>query len=240
MRVVGRVCGVCGWYYHKVALVSTLPPPMKGGKKARVFFKCAHTCNHQCLCKLVQQFREIKWYLYVRCVEKFVIMKIGTSKSEPFFCSRWGWGGVGSLLVLLCTHGPMLGPYVFHRISNFNTHVRPHTHTKVKLYNEKRRDLEEQQLHLNVGLQKIRETVDQVEELQASLSIKKAELQQKNDLANQKLKQMVSLHVSEEHMHYQHHQLHIGERPTRSRKEESNFSRNSGVTASTFRHLAPC
>ena len=34
--------------------------------------------------------------------------------------------------------------------------------------NEKRQDLPEQQLHLNVGLQKIRETVDQVEELQAS------------------------------------------------------------------------
>ena len=33
---------------------------------------------------------------------------------------------------------------------------------QVKLYNEKRSDLEEQQLHLNVGLQKIRETVDQV------------------------------------------------------------------------------
>ncbi|CAI8017799.1 Cytoplasmic dynein 1 heavy chain 1, partial [Geodia barretti] len=61
----------------------------------------------------------------------------------------------------------------------------------VKLYNEKRSDLEEQQLHLNVGLQKIRETVDQVEELQASLSIKKNELEQKNALANQKLKQMV-------------------------------------------------
>ena len=39
---------------------------------------------------------------------------------------------------------------------------------QVKLYNEKRQDLVEQQLHLNVGLQKIRETVDQVEELQAS------------------------------------------------------------------------
>ena len=61
----------------------------------------------------------------------------------------------------------------------------------MKLYNEKRSDLEEQQLHLNVGLQKIRETVDQVEELQASLSIKKNELEQKNALANQKLKQMV-------------------------------------------------
>ena len=39
---------------------------------------------------------------------------------------------------------------------------------QVKLYNGKRQDLVEQQLHLNVGLQKIRETVDQVEELQAS------------------------------------------------------------------------
>ena len=64
-------------------------------------------------------------------------------------------------------------------------------HPQVKLYNEKRSDLEEQQLHLNIGLQKIRETVDQVEELQASLSIKKNELEQKNALANQKLKEMV-------------------------------------------------
>ena len=62
---------------------------------------------------------------------------------------------------------------------------------QVKLYNEKRSDLEEQQLHLNVGLQKIRETVDQVGELQSSLSIKKNDLEKKNALANQKLKQMV-------------------------------------------------
>ena len=52
----------------------------------------------------------------------------------------------------------------------------------VKLYIEKRQDLEEQQLHLSVGLQKIRETVEQVEELQASLSIKKNELEQRNTL----------------------------------------------------------
>ena len=52
----------------------------------------------------------------------------------------------------------------------------------VKLYNEKRQDLEEQQLHLSVGLQKIRETVEQVKELQASLSIKKNELEQRNTL----------------------------------------------------------
>uniref|UniRef100_A0A1X7SUP6 Dynein heavy chain AAA module D4 domain-containing protein n=1 Tax=Amphimedon queenslandica TaxID=400682 RepID=A0A1X7SUP6_AMPQE len=61
----------------------------------------------------------------------------------------------------------------------------------VKLYNKKRQDLEEQQLHLNVRLQKIRETVEQVENLQASLFVKKNELEQKNTLANQKLKQMV-------------------------------------------------
>ena len=68
----------------------------------------------------------------------------------------------------------------------------PISFLQVKLYNEKRSDLEEQQLHLNVGLQKIRETVDQVEELQSSLSIKKNELEKKNALANQKLRQMVS------------------------------------------------
>ncbi|XP_070577189.1 cytoplasmic dynein 1 heavy chain 1-like [Ptychodera flava] len=61
----------------------------------------------------------------------------------------------------------------------------------VKLYNEKRSDLEEQQLHLNVGLHKIKETVGQVEELQKSLSLKSQELEAKNAMANAKLKQMV-------------------------------------------------
>ena len=41
-----------------------------------------------------------------------------------------------------------------------------------KLYNEKRSELEEQQLHLNVGLNKIAETVEQVEEMQKSLAVK--------------------------------------------------------------------
>ncbi|KAF4518251.1 hypothetical protein B566_EDAN010397 [Ephemera danica] len=61
----------------------------------------------------------------------------------------------------------------------------------VKLYNEKRSDLEEQQLHLNVGLNKIAETVEQVEEMQKSLAVKSQELKAKNEAANAKLKQMV-------------------------------------------------
>ena len=61
----------------------------------------------------------------------------------------------------------------------------------VKLYNEKRAALEEEQLHLNVGLNKIDETVEQVEEMQKSLAVKSTELQEKNDAANLKLKQMV-------------------------------------------------
>merc|ERR1719429_443714 len=61
----------------------------------------------------------------------------------------------------------------------------------VKLYNEKRSGLEEEQLHINVGLNKIAETVAQVEEMQKSLAVKSAELQTKNDAANMKLKQMV-------------------------------------------------
>lgn len=61
----------------------------------------------------------------------------------------------------------------------------------VKLHREKCSELEEQQLHLNVGLSKIAETVEQVEEMQKSLAVKSQELQAKNEAANAKLKQMV-------------------------------------------------
>ncbi|KAK2722142.1 hypothetical protein QYM36_002631, partial [Artemia franciscana] len=61
----------------------------------------------------------------------------------------------------------------------------------VKLHSEKLAELEEHQLHLNVGLGKIAETVEQVEDMQKSLAVKKQELQAKNEAANAKLKQMV-------------------------------------------------
>jgi dynein heavy chain 1 len=51
-------------------------------------------------------------------------------------------------------------------------HYLDFIHHFVKLYKEKRSDLEEQQLHLNVGLSKIAETVEQVEEMQKSLAVK--------------------------------------------------------------------
>ncbi|XP_067011460.2 dynein heavy chain, cytoplasmic isoform X2 [Anabrus simplex] len=70
-------------------------------------------------------------------------------------------------------------------------HYLDFIHHFVKLYNEKRSDLEEQQLHLNVGLSKIAETVEQVEEMQKSLAVKSQELQAKNEAANAKLRQMV-------------------------------------------------
>ncbi|XP_055497118.1 cytoplasmic dynein 1 heavy chain 1 isoform X1 [Leucoraja erinacea] len=59
------------------------------------------------------------------------------------------------------------------------------------MFNEKRSELEEQQMHLNVGLRKIKETVDQVEELRRDLRIKSQELEVKNAAANDKLKKMV-------------------------------------------------
>uniref|UniRef100_A0A914WXS1 AAA+ ATPase domain-containing protein n=1 Tax=Plectus sambesii TaxID=2011161 RepID=A0A914WXS1_9BILA len=62
----------------------------------------------------------------------------------------------------------------------------------VKLFHEKRTELEDEKLHLNVGLNKIRETEDQVKELQKSLSLKSQELEAKNAAANAKLKQMLS------------------------------------------------
>jgi dynein heavy chain 1 len=77
--------------------------------------------------------------------------------------------------------------------------------SKAKLYNEKRSDLEEQQLHLNIGLQKIKETVDQVGDLQKSLSVKRLELEEKNAAANAKLKQM----VNSDYMSITYEDIHI-------------------------------
>jgi dynein heavy chain 1, cytosolic len=62
----------------------------------------------------------------------------------------------------------------------------------VKLYNEKREDLEEQQRHLNVGLEKLRDTVDKVRDLRVSLAEKKTQLERKDAEANDKLQRMVA------------------------------------------------
>ncbi|XP_064484606.1 dynein heavy chain, cytoplasmic-like isoform X2 [Ornithodoros turicata] len=77
----------------------------------------------------------------------------------------------------------------------------------VKLFNEKRSELEEQQLHLNVGLQKIRETVEQVEELQKSLALKSRELEAKNLAANAKLKEMLHDQQEAEKKKVQSHEI---------------------------------
>ena len=61
----------------------------------------------------------------------------------------------------------------------------------VKLYNEKREDLEEQQRHLNVGLEKLRDTTTKVEEMRKSLAGKQEQLERKDAEANEKLKKMV-------------------------------------------------
>ena len=62
----------------------------------------------------------------------------------------------------------------------------------VRLLNEKREDLEEQQRHLNVGLEKLRDTVDKVRDLRASLAQKKTQLEKKDAEANEKLQRMIA------------------------------------------------
>lgn len=62
----------------------------------------------------------------------------------------------------------------------------------LNLFREKRQGLEDEKIHLNVGLNKIRETQDQVQELQKSLNEKGSELKEKKEAANAKLKQMLS------------------------------------------------
>jgi dynein heavy chain 1 len=62
----------------------------------------------------------------------------------------------------------------------------------VKLFREKREELEDQQRHINVGLDKLNDTVQQVEDLRISLAQKKLELETKNQQANDKLVKMVA------------------------------------------------
>ena len=61
----------------------------------------------------------------------------------------------------------------------------------LKLYRERQEELEDQQRHLNVGLDKLYATVTQVKELRESLAAKKTELEAKTNQANDKLRQMV-------------------------------------------------
>ncbi|CAJ0587116.1 unnamed protein product, partial [Mesorhabditis spiculigera] len=60
-----------------------------------------------------------------------------------------------------------------------------------RLYRDKYRELQEEKQHLNIGLDKIKETEKQVLELQKSLSQKSNELEEKKAEANKKLKQML-------------------------------------------------
>ncbi|KAL8907361.1 MAG: hypothetical protein Q9207_001479 [Kuettlingeria erythrocarpa] len=69
----------------------------------------------------------------------------------------------------------------------------------VRLFREKREDLEEQQRHLNVGLEKLRDTVDKVKDLRASLAQKKCQLEMKDSEANEKLQRMVADQREAEH-----------------------------------------
>jgi len=97
--------------------------------------------------------------------------------------------------------------YIHHSLHGFNNRLQKQQNKKtyltprhfldfvaqyVKLYNEKREELEEQQRHLNVGLEKLRETVVQVEDLRVSLAQKKNQLEAKDKEANDKLQRMVS------------------------------------------------
>ena len=68
----------------------------------------------------------------------------------------------------------------------------PTVHISAKLFHEKREALEDEQRHLDVGLQKIGETEEQVKELQKSLKVKEQELAEKEAAANDKLSQMLA------------------------------------------------
>lgn len=86
-----------------------------------------------------------------------------------------------------------------------------------KLHREKQQNLEEEKIHLNNGLRKIRETEEQVKELKQSLTQKGAELERKQEAANSKLQQMLAdqQEAENEKKHSEQLQRHIAEEKTK-------------------------
>lgn len=64
-------------------------------------------------------------------------------------------------------------------------------HNFVSCMNTQREKVEDEQLHVNAGLTKLKQTQENVADLTAALSYKNLELEKKQSLANQKLQQMV-------------------------------------------------
>ncbi|KAK9469716.1 dynein heavy chain, N-terminal region 1-domain-containing protein [Lipomyces arxii] len=60
-----------------------------------------------------------------------------------------------------------------------------------RTFNNKREELEDQQRHLNVGLEKLQDTVERVRHMRTGLTEKQEQLRVKSALANEKLQQMV-------------------------------------------------
>jgi dynein heavy chain 1 len=65
-------------------------------------------------------------------------------------------------------------------------------HKFVSCMRKKREEVEDEQLHVNAGLTKLKQTQENVAELKVALSAKKSELREKEKLANDKLQQMVA------------------------------------------------
>lgn len=65
-------------------------------------------------------------------------------------------------------------------------------HHFTALIQKKREAMEAQQRHLNIGLDRLKETVEQVETLRQDLDVKKEVLEKKSAEANEKLKRMVA------------------------------------------------
>lgn len=97
--------------------------------------------------------------------------------------------------------------YAHKSVANLDESIQSYMQTKVKvtpgnfldcvehfvdIYKEKLEELEDQQRHFNVGLDKLKDTVVKVRDLRSTLAEKKSELEKKNQEARNMLKKMVT------------------------------------------------
>jgi len=104
----------------------------------------------------------------------------------------------------------------------------------VKLFHEKCSELQEEQRHLTVGLNRINETVEQVEEMQASLKVKSAELESKNKEAQAKME-----HIIQNREEARQRTKDSEELQETLRKQESNIAEKQRVVQEDLSKVEP-
>lgn len=195
------------WFIQQILrnlhVVFTMTPPSKDGLQSQV--TASPALFNRCVLNWMGDWSDQA--LYQTCREMTSTLDLEepldfeSPSSTAIYCSSISLpmiyrDAVANAFVMVHKSLHEINSKFYHRYERIN-YITPRHYLDfishfVKLFDEKREQLEDNQRHLNMGLEKLEETYIQVEELRKSLAEKNTVLEEKSNLANQKLKTMVA------------------------------------------------